>query len=95
MSSPSPGPGWWLASDGTWYPQRWEYTWIDHTNENLHALTESVGRVADRLGQQGWEMVSSSMERTEIAATAGNYKKVSKLTFEYSIVCFLKRPIRQ
>lgn len=54
MNTPSPGPGWWLASDGKWYPQQWEYTW-DY-REGDTALDEMKLR-ADELGRQGWEMV--------------------------------------
>jgi len=55
MSSPSPGPGWWLASDGNWYPQKWEYKF------EYQAGADSLQKMelaADSLGQQGWEMVN-------------------------------------
>jgi hypothetical protein len=54
MSSTSPGQGWWLASDGKWYPQKWEYT----TRSKHAAHMEELLREADSLGQQGWELVN-------------------------------------
>jgi len=57
MSSPSPGPGWWLASDDKWYPQQWEYTWEYASGKNT--LNDLMHK-ADALGQTGWEMVSFS-----------------------------------
>jgi hypothetical protein len=44
-----------LASDGKWYPQRWEYNWAHRSGTN--ALRD-LGNRADELGQSGWEMVS-------------------------------------
>ena len=55
MNNPSPGPGWWMASDGNWYPQKWEYTCYQHYGED--ALNQLMHK-ADALGQLGWEMVS-------------------------------------
>jgi hypothetical protein len=54
MNNPSPGQGWWLASDGNWYPQKWEYTWLYKQGDN--ALNEALHK-ADQMGQHGWEMV--------------------------------------
>jgi hypothetical protein len=48
-------PGWWQASDGEWYPQKWEYTWTSHYGRD--ALNVVMNK-ADELGQNGWEMVS-------------------------------------
>jgi len=53
-STPSPGPGWWMASDGNWYPQQWEYVWC--SEGGMNAMNEQ----ADRLGLVGWEMVNIS-----------------------------------
>jgi hypothetical protein len=30
MTDASPGPGYWMASDGKWYPPMWEYKWISN-----------------------------------------------------------------
>jgi hypothetical protein len=54
MNNPSPGPGWWMASDGVWYPQKWEYTWL--YRQGQAALNEAMNK-SDELGQHGWEMV--------------------------------------
>jgi hypothetical protein len=53
MSTPSPGPGWWMASDGKWYPQQWEYT----CRTQHAALFQELLRELDLLGQAGWELV--------------------------------------
>jgi hypothetical protein len=54
MSTPSPGPGWWMASDGKWYPQKWEYTYRAQPANRYAELLREL----DSLGQQGWELVS-------------------------------------
>lgn len=59
MSTPSPGPGWWLASDGKWYPQQWEYTF--RTASGSNALNDLMNK-ADELGQWGWEMVNYTID---------------------------------
>ena len=56
--STSPGPGWWLASDGQWYPQRWETTFVYETNESLKELIDEVSRLTKTYGEQGWEIVN-------------------------------------
>jgi hypothetical protein len=44
-----------MASDGKWYPQKWEYTLrTDHA-----AKTEELWREANALGQDGWELVNA------------------------------------
>jgi len=53
MSTPPPGPGWWLASDGKWYPQQWEYTF--RTASGSNALNDLLTK-GDELGQWGWEI---------------------------------------
>jgi hypothetical protein len=93
MSTPSPGPGWWLASDGNWYPQRWETTFIYQTNESLPAVVEEASRLAKGYGEQGWEIVGSSVQRTQVAHHFKDYDKGGEHYFEWSIVCTLKRPL--
>ena len=90
----SPGPGWWLASDGKWYPQRWENTFIYHTNESLKDLIEEVSALAKTYGEQGWELVNSSVQRAQVAHHFKGYDRDGELYFEWSIVCSMKRPLR-
>jgi hypothetical protein len=92
--STSPGPGWWLASDDQWYPQRWENTFIYHTNESLKTLIEEVSDLTKTYGEQGWEIVNSSVQRTQVAHHFKGYDKTGELYFEWSIVCSMKRPLR-
>jgi hypothetical protein len=94
MSTPSPGPGWWLASDGRWYPQRWENTFIYNRNESLEALIEEVSSLTTTYGDQGWELVGSSVQRTQVTHHFKGYDKGGELYFEWSIVCSMKRPLR-
>ena len=65
MSKPSPGPGWWLDSDGNWYPQKWEYRFAYHAGPDG---LEKMRLEADSLGQQGWEMVSLTYHTGPTAA---------------------------
>ncbi|WP_196770965.1 hypothetical protein [Mycobacterium colombiense] len=67
MSTPAPGPGWWPASDGKWYPQRRESTFISHTHESLEAVLDEANRLTTTYGEQGWEIVGSSVQRTQVA----------------------------
>jgi hypothetical protein len=51
--NPSPGSGWWQASDGQWYPQKWEH-YMFHSGEGdlqtaMHQTLEAFGN----LGSQG------------------------------------------
>ncbi|WP_139043244.1 hypothetical protein [Mycobacterium lentiflavum] len=79
MSTPSPGPGWWLASDGKWYPQQWEYM-TRTTGDEQHSGWPSMMEEANRLGQQGWEMVGFQL-------TSGSQY------FTRYVKAFFKRPI--
>ena len=92
--STSPGPGWWLASDDQWYPQRCENTFIYHTNESLETLIEEVSGLTKTYGEQGWEIVNSSVQRTQVTHHFKGYDKAGELYFEWSIVCSMKRPVR-
>lgn len=67
MSNPSPGPGWWFASDGLWYPQRWEYTYVNWTNEQLAALNEGVRETANSYGR--WETHALGVRRGPVLRT--------------------------
>ena len=93
MSTTSPGPSWWLASDGEWYPQRWENHFIYNKNESLQALIDEVSSLTKTYGEQGWELVSSSLQRTQVAHHFKGYDKDGDLFFEWSIVCSMKRPL--
>jgi hypothetical protein len=93
MSNPSPGAAGWLASDGKWHPQRWETTFIYQTNESLQTAIDEAGRLTNAYGEEGWEMVGSSVERTQVAHHFKDYDKVGDHFFEWTIVCTLKRPL--
>lgn len=43
MSDVSPGPGWWKASDGKWYPQKWEYQFVDYEAEGVSLKVSWTG----------------------------------------------------
>jgi len=72
MSTSSPGPGWWLASDGKWYPQRWAYlSFGTAAFDSAHEAMESAANQALPLGLEGWEMVSCSVQPYERKAVSG------------------------
>lgn len=91
MTNPSPGPGWWMASDGNWYPQRWEYKTItawDHPT--VEAASKALTDLVTRLGQEGWEMVNYTANPTWAPKTgAGSSTELKKWT----ILIYFKRPI--
>ncbi len=93
MSTPAPGPGWWLASDSKWYPQRWESTFISQAHESLETVLEEANRLTKTYGEQGWEIVGSSVQRTQVAHRFKEYDRGGDHYFEWSIVCTLKRPL--
>jgi hypothetical protein len=93
-SNSSPGPGWWLASDGQWYPQLWETTFIYYANESLQAVIDEASRLTKAHGEQGWEIVGSSVQRVQVTHGFAGYDKEGELYFEWSIVCTLKRPLQ-
>src|SRR5262245_36948575 len=97
MSNTSPGAGWWLASDGKWYPPRWEYQWFSvvagpktgFRGPDLNgALQEAVEKAA-RLGQEGWEMVNFTTQW--VANESGSVRGTSTAP-HWTVVCFMKRP---
>jgi hypothetical protein len=93
MSTLSLGPGWRPASDGKWYPQRWETTFTYCTNESLQAVIEEARRQTQAHGQQGWEIVGSSVQRVQVSHHFKEYDKGGELYFEWSIVSTMKRPL--
>jgi hypothetical protein len=74
-----------LASDGNWYPQRWEYHSINtggspYTEDAAKALAQA----AAKLGQLGWEMLNYTMH---------HYNRRSTLT-EWFATAVFKRPLK-
>jgi hypothetical protein len=62
MTETSPGPGWWMASDGQWYPPQWEYHYYaTATSRGIdQAFQEAMPALAS-FGTQGWEVVNFSV----------------------------------
>jgi hypothetical protein len=92
MSDPSPGTAG-LTSDGTWYPQRWETAFIYTTHESMQAVIDEAGRVANAYGAEGWEIVNSALQRTQVVHHFKEYDQVGDRLFEWTLVCTLKRPL--
>lgn len=90
MSAPSPGPGWWLASDGEWYPQQWEYrspsAYRQSSPENAWAALEPI---VDKLGKQGWEAVNFSLN-SEVTEGGIAIHSVTK----WHLRAYMRRPLR-
>lgn len=92
MTDPSSAPAG-LASDGKWHPQRWDTTFIYRTHEALQTVIDEVGGLTKALGQEGWEIVGSSVERVQVSRHFRDYDKLGELIFEWTVVCTLKRPL--
>ena len=71
-----------MASDGKWYPPRWEHTYHWHYDADLDKAMAAAMRGADRLGTQGWELVSHTAQWTPVQGQAGGGTTVT---------CFFKR----
>lgn len=75
------------------HPQRWEAAFISQTHESLQAVVEEARQAANAYGAEGWELVSSSVQRTQVAHRFRDYDKEGERLLEWSIVCMLKRPV--
>ena len=85
MNTPSPGPGWWLASDEKWYPQRWENHFIYNTNEFLEALLAEVSGLTKTYGEQVHGTVGRRAQRAQVSHNFKGYDIDGELFFECSI----------
>jgi hypothetical protein len=92
MSEPSSGNAGSLAADGKWQPQRWETTFIHETHENLQDVIDEVSRQANAYGDEGWEVVNSAVQRTQVVHHFKEYDQLGDRLFEWAVVCTLKRP---
>jgi hypothetical protein len=100
MNASSPGPGWWLASDGNWYAQRWEYTTPSAYNQpSVQAAMEAIRPILNENGQAGWELVSAEVYCNESKAlgsgTAGaaSVYNIHLQNRGWGVTCLMKRPI--
>jgi hypothetical protein len=93
MTTPSPGPGWWLAADGNWYPQRWETTFVYYTNESLQAVIDEASRQSKAYGERDGTSSGPRCNGFRVAHRFSDYDKVGDHYHEWSIVCTLKRPL--
>ena len=66
---------------------------IYETNESLQAVIDEASRLTQTYGEQRWEIVGSSVQRTQVAHRFKDYDKGGDHYFEWSIVCTLKRPL--
>lgn len=51
------GGGWWKATDGEWYPPRWEYRIIESSRTFKFGQQAFVDELA-AAGLEGWEVTS-------------------------------------
>ena len=93
MSEPSSGSAGSLAADGKWRPPRWETMFITQTHEALQTVIDEVSRLTNEAGQDGWEIVNSSVQRTQVVHHFKEYDQVGDRLFEWGIVCTMKRPL--
>ena len=91
MSGEAPGPGWWLASNGEWYPQQWEYLSLSETDKGgeFADVVANAHQKASALGQQGWEMVGFT---TDVRADKTAIRGAN--THRVEVHCMFKRPLR-
>ncbi len=85
--TPSPGSGWWRASDEKWYPQRWEYTQFTASGEGRSCTSlayDSALQQLNALGTQGWELVDWT------ASSGGS--SIAYLDYWCNVRCIMKRP---
>jgi hypothetical protein len=86
MTEISPDPGWWMASDGQWYPPQWEYHY--HATETgrdaNRAFQEAMPALAS-FGEQGWEVVNFTVLQDA----------QMRIGHTLSLVFLLKRPRRR
>lgn len=62
MTEPSPGPGWWIASDGQWYPPKWDYHHhATATGRSVDSAFQEAMPTLASLGEQGWEVVNCNV----------------------------------
>ena len=93
MSEPSSGSAGSLAADGKWHPQRWETTFISETHESLQTVIDEVTRLTNAHGAEGWEIVNSAVQRTQVVHHFKEYDQVGDRLFEWGVVCTMKRPL--
>ena len=93
MSEPSSGNAGSLAADSQWQPQRWETTFIYETHESLQTVIDEVSRLTNAYGAEGWEIVNSAVQRTQVVHHFKEYDQVGDRLFEWFIICTLKRPL--
>jgi hypothetical protein len=87
MSEPSSGSAGSLAADGKWHPQRWE------TNESLQTVIDEVTRLTNAHGAEGWEIVNTAVQRTQVVHHFKEYDQLGDRLFEWGVVCTMKRPL--
>ena len=83
MTETSPGPGWWLAADGQWYPPQWEYYYYaTAVGRDVGAVFQEALPALANLGEQGWDVVNFNVLQDA----------QMRLGHTLSLVFFLKRP---
>jgi hypothetical protein len=92
MSEPSSGSAGSLAADGKWQPQRWETAFIYETHESLQEVIAKVSQLTNARGAEGWEIVNSAVQRTQVVHHFKEYDQVGDRLFEWGVVCTMKRP---
>ena len=82
-----------MASSADQSYQQWDYRCLTYTDESLETLRDKVTETVKELGQQGWEMVNAAMTHTQVGSRPNPRATGSIWTFEYSVLCYFKRPI--
>jgi hypothetical protein len=75
------------------HAQSWETTFISQTHESLQSVLEEANRAVNAYGAQGWEIVNSSVQRTQVSHHFKSYDKAETTFLSGVIVSTLKRPL--
>jgi hypothetical protein len=74
--------------------QRFEHVFLNyHTQESLQSAADGAAKLTRDYAERGYELVSSSMTCTQVASEFKRSRGGSVWTFEYSILCSMKRPV--
>jgi hypothetical protein len=85
MTETSPGPGWWIASDGQWYPPKWDYHHhATGTGRSVDSAFQEAMPTLASFGEQGWEVVNCNVVQDAQV----------RIGHTVSLVFLLKRPRR-
>ena len=79
MAEVERGAGWWKATDGEWYPPRWEYRWVGGYIPHKKPRPDMIEPLLAEAGAQGWEAVSAMGDPSGVSS--------------FYVMVLIKRPV--